>query len=80
MGNKSIISQVLSRVSKMKTIPNSSPMAKLSSFIAKTDKDVLLNDVNFIATADLTLEYSWCLARVFFWCSKYLFRNKFQEN
>jgi hypothetical protein len=35
MGNKSIVSQVLSRVSKMKVIPNPSPMAKLSIFISK---------------------------------------------
>ena len=42
----------------MKIIPNPSPMAKLSSFIAKTGKDVLLNEIDFIDTPDLTLEYS----------------------
>lgn len=36
MGNKSIVNQLLSRIAKMKEIPNPSPMAKLSSFIAKT--------------------------------------------
>jgi hypothetical protein len=35
MGNKTIVSQVLSRVSKMKILPNPSPAAKLSSFISR---------------------------------------------
>ena len=79
MGNKSIVNYLLSRIGKIKIIPSPSPMAKLSSFIAKTGEDVLLNDIKFIATPDLTLEYSWSLARVFFWCSKYLFRNTYQH-
>ena len=45
MGNKSIVSQVLSRVYKMKKIPNPSPMAKLSSFIDKTGNDTLINEI-----------------------------------
>ena len=61
----------------MKIIPSPSPMAKLSSFISKRGNELILNDINFIETDDLTLEYSWSLARVFFWCSKYLFRNTY---
>ncbi len=63
----------------MNVIPNPSPMAKLSSFISKMTDDVLINDTKFIDTDNIQVQYSWSLARVFFWCAKYLFRNTYSE-
>ena len=54
-GSKSIVNQLLGRITKIQYVPNPSPMAKVAAFISRTREVVLLEETDFIDTDDLSM-------------------------